>query len=690
MTHPAPSGFSYEDAFSRNIGWVTEWEQRSLRRKRVAIAGMGGVGGVHLLTLTRLGIGAFSISDLDRFDIVNFNRQIGASMSTLGQPKVEVMERMAKDINPELDIRSFPNGIDDSNVDAFLEGADLFVDGFDFFVLDMRAKVFARCAERGIPAITAAPLGMGTAWLVFMPGGMTFEQYFRLHGLPQEKQYVNFFMGLVPKGLQRTYLMDPTRLDLAGHRGPSSVTACQLCSGVTGIEAVKILLGRGEVKAAPYYHQFDAYRNKLAIGRLPQGNAGALQRMKLKAAYKAFAALSRSAAEAPARDTGPDIERILDVARWAPSGDNTQPWRFRIEGEDRVTVLLRDQSDDDVYDYDGGRPSLLSAGMLLETMRIAASQHGRMLWWQYAGAEGHDHRIEVELARAPGVTPDPLLPFVHLRSVDRRPYKRTPLTEAQKRRLEAALGDDLEILWHESREERWRASRINGLATDIRLRTPEAFRVHQRIIDWSQPRSPTGIPAGAIGLDKTTLKIMRWGLADWRRMDRMNRMPGGTVMARAQMDYLPGLNSAAHFTIRWRDHGRAFAEHRAETLLRTGQSLQRFWLTATELGLSMQPAMAPVIFGFYGRQGTPFTADPKLREKAGRLAAALAAATPGSPEALVFRGRIGVPVSRRVGPRSVRRRLEELVVDRSDGSTRTAGQADAESAPSQVASGQAG
>src|SRR5690606_6761336 len=124
---------------------------------------------------------------------------------------------------------------------------------------------------------------------------------------------------------------------------------------------------------------FDAYRNKLAIGRLPQGNAGALQRMKLKAAYKAFAALSRSAAEAPARDTGPDIERILDVARWAPSGDNTQPWRFRIEGEDRVTVLLRDQSDDDVYDYDGGRPSLLSAGMLLETMRIAASQHGRML-----------------------------------------------------------------------------------------------------------------------------------------------------------------------------------------------------------------------------------------------------------------------------------------------------------------------
>lgn len=173
---------------------------------------MGGVGGVHLLTLTRLGIGAFSIADFDRFAVANFNRQIGAAMSTVDQPKIEVMARMARDINPELDIRAFPDGIDDSNIDAFLDGVDLFVDGFDFFVLDIRAKVFARCAELGIPAITAAPLGLGTGFLLFMPGGMTFEQYFRLEGLPKERQYANFFMGLVPAGLQRPYLMDPTRL----------------------------------------------------------------------------------------------------------------------------------------------------------------------------------------------------------------------------------------------------------------------------------------------------------------------------------------------------------------------------------------------------------------------------------------------------------------------------------------------
>ena len=91
-------GFSYDEAFSRNIGWVTSAEQQQLRTKRVAIAGLGGVGGVHLLTLARLGVGAFNIADFDTFDLANFNRQAGALMSTLGRTKTSVMEQMGKDV----------------------------------------------------------------------------------------------------------------------------------------------------------------------------------------------------------------------------------------------------------------------------------------------------------------------------------------------------------------------------------------------------------------------------------------------------------------------------------------------------------------------------------------------------------------------------------------------------------------
>jgi molybdopterin/thiamine biosynthesis adenylyltransferase len=270
--------FRYEQAFSRNIGWVTKDEQERLRGKRVAIAGGGGVGGVHLLTLARLGIANFHIADFDTFDIVNFNRQVGATMSTIGQPKAEVLARMARDINPEIDIRIFEEGVHPGNMDAFLKGVDLYVDALDFFAFDARQQTFAACAERRIPATTAAPLGMGAALLNFLPGSMTFEQYFQWGNLPDVDKAVRFVVGLAPAGLHRPYLVVPEAVNFAEQRGPSTFMACQLCAGIVATEALKILLGRGKVLAAPHGVQFDAYRNKLVHTWRPGGNANPLHR----------------------------------------------------------------------------------------------------------------------------------------------------------------------------------------------------------------------------------------------------------------------------------------------------------------------------------------------------------------------------------------------------------------------------
>jgi molybdopterin/thiamine biosynthesis adenylyltransferase len=275
------NSFSYQQAFARNIGWVTHAEQSVLKGKRIAIAGMGGVGGVHLLTLARLGIGAFHIADFDTFDIANFNRQVGATMSTLGQPKVEVLAAMARDINPELQIVSFPHGVDSGNLDAFFKGVDLYVDGLDFFAFGARQATFAACARLNIPAITAAPLGMGTAVLNFLPGRMTFEEYFGWGNLPDEEKALRFLVGLAPAGLHGAYLVDPSAINLKEKRGPSTIMGCDLCAGAAATEALKILLGRGRVWPAPYGQHFDAYRNKLVRTWRPGGNRHPLQRLAM-------------------------------------------------------------------------------------------------------------------------------------------------------------------------------------------------------------------------------------------------------------------------------------------------------------------------------------------------------------------------------------------------------------------------
>ena len=281
--------WSYEQAFCRNLGLLSAAEQQRLRESRVAIAGLGGVGGVHLLTLARLGIGRFSIADADVFETANFNRQVGASVSTLGRAKVEVMAELARGINPELEIRAWREAVTPANIDEFLRDVDLVVDGVDFFAVDARRRLFAEARRRGIWVHTAGPIGFSAAWLSFDPRGMSFDDYFDLRdNQPALEQLIAFAVGLTPKATHLAYL-DLSKVKPEAGAGPSSALACQLCSGVAAAETLKILLERGAVRAAPYYFQFDAFRQKFCRGRLWAGNRHPWQRVKRRWLLRRFA-----------------------------------------------------------------------------------------------------------------------------------------------------------------------------------------------------------------------------------------------------------------------------------------------------------------------------------------------------------------------------------------------------------------
>ena len=666
------SGFRYGEAFGRNLGWLRAEEQESLRGRRVAIAGMGGVGGGHFLALTRLGVGAFTVADLDRFDFPNFNRQTGASVGTVGQPKVDVLAAMAHDINPGLQVRRFSAGVTAENLDNFLDGADLFVDGFDFFEIGIRRRTFSRCRELGIPAITAAPIGMGVGLLVFMPGRMSFEQYFRFEGRSTEEQYLRFLMGVAPRGLHRTYLVDPSRVDLAKHRGPSTGAACLLCSGAVAATAARILLQRGGIAAAPVHHHYDGYRQVYARSRLPLGNAGPLQRLKLAVARRQLAGFARAAGPPPPTPTTA-IEAILEAARWAPSGDNAQPWRFALLGPEAVRVRIA-HDPASPYEYRGGEPTQLSGGMMLEALAIAASAHGRTAAVQPEPAAAVPTAV-VRFAATQHVAIDPLYAMLPLRSVDRRPYRRRPLTPHERASLEGAVGPGLSVRWHEGDRARFAFARAGAHATSVRLRLPEAYPVHRRSIDWAPGDSETGIPAAATGLWRPTLPVMRWAMRDWRRMSWVNRL-GGAGSAALQLDWVPAIGSAAFFTVALRDG----VERDTQTLWQAGRGLLRFWLAASRLGLAVQPGLAILMFAHYGRTGVQFTADPALRQGAARCAEALRRAIGEDGSRLLFLGRIGEPGDRPPGARSVRRPLAALIEDQAAATAST----DFQSVPSSV------
>jgi len=310
------------------------------------------------------------------------------------------------------------------------------------------------------------------------------------------------------------------------------------------------------------------------------------------------------------------IEQILELARWAPSGDNTQPWRFEIIDDAHVVVHGFDTRDHCVYDLDG-HASQLALGCLLETIELAASAHGiRVEILRRDASPETTPTFDVRLHADSSVSPAPLLPFITKRSVQRRPMQTRALGLAEKRALEQAVAGQYSVIWKESRRDKWQSARLMFANAEIRLTMPEAYLVHRSIIEWNAQYSESRVPDQAVGLDTPTLKLMRWAMQSWNRVDILNRYFMGTLAPRLQLDLIPGLACAAHFAI--------VAKRPPTTpddYIAGGRAVQRFWLTATQLGLQLQPEMTPVIFSRYIREGRDFTDSPKPRQLARDLAA---------------------------------------------------------------------
>ena len=254
--------FDYDEAFSRNIGWLSTEEQKILQTKSVSIAGMGGVGGQYAEVLARLGISKFKLADFDSFEIQNFNRQNGSGISTIGKRKIDVIKDLILDINPNAEISIFDSGINSQNIDQFLEDSSIYLDGLDFFVLDIREELFKICREKNIVAITIAPVGMGASMILFTKNSMSFKEYFGLHlAKNSEEKAIRFLIGLTPTLIQAKYIIDKKKSNFREKKAPSLSIGPYLCAGIMGAQVLKILLQRGEVRSAPWSQHFDAYLN---------------------------------------------------------------------------------------------------------------------------------------------------------------------------------------------------------------------------------------------------------------------------------------------------------------------------------------------------------------------------------------------------------------------------------------------
>jgi hypothetical protein len=202
-----------------------------------------------------------------------------------------------------------------------------------------------------------------------------------------------------------------------------------------------------------------------------------------------------------------------------------------------------------LYDFNG-HASHMAHGALLETLRIAATGEGLVATWALRpGSPETAPVFDVRLAARPGLAPDPLLPFIESRVVQRRAMRTTPLTPAQRAALAAAPGPGYTAQFFESSAERKAVAGFLWRSAYLRLICPEAYPVHKEIIEWRTRFSKDRIPEQAVGVDATA-RLMEWVMASWGRVKFFNTYLFGTIAPRIQLDYIPARACAAHVLIR--------------------------------------------------------------------------------------------------------------------------------------------
>lgn len=129
-----------------------------LRTSRVAVFGVGGVGGHCVQALARCGVGAIDVFDDDVVSLSNINRQAVAMSSTVGRPKVEVIREQVLDINPEAKVVCHRMFYTPENADAVeLRAYDYIVDAID--TVKAKVELICRAASAGVPIISAMGAG---------------------------------------------------------------------------------------------------------------------------------------------------------------------------------------------------------------------------------------------------------------------------------------------------------------------------------------------------------------------------------------------------------------------------------------------------------------------------------------------------------------------------------------------------
>lgn len=236
-----------QEQFSRTALLIGASGVEKLKNMRVALFGVGGVGGFTAEALIRSGVGALDLFDNDVVSVSNINRQLIALHSTVGQLKVDVMKKRLLDINPEAEIGAFPMFYLPENADSVdLSKYDYIIDAID--TVSAKIELAVRAKSSNIPIISAMGAGNKldpTAFEVADISKTTVCPLARVMRQSLKKRGVDHMKVVYSREIPRPHAQDAECPPEEGRRSTPGSTA--FCPSVAGLiiagEVIKDLSG---------------------------------------------------------------------------------------------------------------------------------------------------------------------------------------------------------------------------------------------------------------------------------------------------------------------------------------------------------------------------------------------------------------------------------------------------------------
>lgn len=242
--------------FERNLGFLNTTEQLQLQDATVSVAGVGGDGALLAVELARMGVGSFRLADPDPFEIENTNRQATCSVSTLGVNKAVAVGNYLKEINPDVNVELFTEGINDDNTNEFVLGSSLVIDETEFTLHTLAIMLARASRKRDIPVLTALNMGFGAIVTTYHPKGKPFERQLgfnendSLDEIAKQEVDIARWLPYIPKYGDRHVL---EKVASGEKSAPSIAPGVAIAAGAASTQAFLNIVGSANNRPNPIY-----------------------------------------------------------------------------------------------------------------------------------------------------------------------------------------------------------------------------------------------------------------------------------------------------------------------------------------------------------------------------------------------------------------------------------------------------